>query len=48
LTAFDLPDSDYAAGRAVFVQMKDDARVKVDKIKTGLGEKWDDVTGKKK
>jgi hypothetical protein len=48
LTAFDLPDSDYAAGRAVFLQMKDDAWVKVDKIKTDLGEKWDDVTGKKK
>jgi len=28
--------------------MKDDAWVKVDKIKTDLGEKWDDVTGKKK
>ena len=48
LTAFDLPDADYAAARALFVQMKDDAWVKVDKIKTDLGEKWDDVTGKKK
>ena len=48
LTTFDLPDADYAAARALFVQMKDDAWVKVDKIKTDLGEKWDDVTGKKK
>jgi hypothetical protein len=48
LTTFDLPDADYAAARALFVQMKDDAWVRVDKIKTDLGEKWDDVTGKKK
>ena len=48
LTAFDLPDADYAAARAVFVQMKDDAWKKVDEIKKELGEKWDEVTGKKK
>ena len=48
LTTFDLPDADYAAARAAFLQMKDDAWTKVDKIKTDLGEKWDDVTGKKK
>ena len=47
LTAFDLPDADYAAARAVFVQMKDDAWKKVDEIKKDLGEKWDEVTGKK-
>jgi len=48
LTAFDLPDAEYAAARAVFVQMKDDAWKKVDEIKKDLGEKWDEVTGKKK
>ena len=48
LTAFDLPDADYDAARAVFVQMKDDAWKKVDEIKKDLGEKWDEVTGKKK
>ena len=48
LTAFDLPDADYAAARAVFVQMKDDAWKKVDEIKKDLGEKWDEVTGTKK
>ena len=48
LTSFDLPDAEYAAARAVFVQMKDDAWKKVDEIKKDLGEKWDEVTGKKK
>jgi hypothetical protein len=48
LTAFDLPDADYAAARALFVEMKDSAWKKVDEIKKDLGEKWDEVTGKKK
>ena len=48
LTTFDLPDADYAAARAVFLQMKEDAWKKVDEIKNDLGEKWDEVTGKKK
>ena len=30
-----------------FVEMKDDAWKKVDAIKKDLGEKWDEVTGKK-
>jgi hypothetical protein len=47
LTTFDLPDAEYAAARALFVQMKDDAWKKVDEIKKNLGEKWDEVTGKK-
>jgi hypothetical protein len=45
LTAFDLPDADYAAGRATFVQLKDDAWKKVDEIKKDLGQKWDEVIG---
>jgi hypothetical protein len=47
MTTFDLPDADYAAARAVFVEMKDEAWKKVDGIKKDLGEKWDEVTGKK-
>ena len=47
LTAFDLPDADYAAARAVFLHMKDDAWKKVDEIKKELGDKWNEVTGKK-
>ncbi len=47
MTTFDLPDADYAAARAAFVAMKDEASRKVDKIKKDLGEKWDEVTGKK-
>jgi hypothetical protein len=48
LTTFDLSDADYAAARAVFVQMKDDAWKKVDEVKKQLGDKWDEVTGNKK
>ena len=48
MTAFDLPDADYAAARTAFVQMKDDAWKRVDEIKKDLGEKWDEVTGTKK
>jgi hypothetical protein len=48
LTTFDLPDGDYAAARAAFVQMKDDGWKKVDDLKKQLGDKWDEVTGAKK
>ena len=48
MTTFDLSDADYAAARATFVAMKDEASKKVDGIKKELGEKWDEVTGKKK
>jgi hypothetical protein len=47
MTTFDLPNSDYAAARASFVAMKEEATKKVDGIKKDLGEKWDEVTGKK-
>jgi hypothetical protein len=47
-TTFDLPNADYAAARAVFVQMKDDAWKKVDQIKKDVGDKWNEVTGTKK
>jgi hypothetical protein len=48
LTTFDLPNADYAAARTAFLQMKDSAWKKVDQIKKDLGERWDEVTGKKK
>ena len=47
MTTFDLPDADYAKARASFVQMKDEASKKVEAIKKDLGEKWNEVTGKK-
>ena len=47
LTTFDMPNTDYAAARAAFLQMKDDASKKVEQIKRDLGEKWDEVFGKK-
>ncbi len=47
LTKFDLPDADFARGRASFIELKDEAWKKVDDIKKDLGEKWDEVTGKK-
>ena len=47
MTTFDLPDADYAAARAAFVAMKEEAAKKVESIKKDLGEKWDEVTGKK-
>ena len=48
MTTFDLPNADYAAARAEFVAMKENASKKVDAMKKDLGEKWDEVTGKKK
>jgi hypothetical protein len=47
MTTFDLSNSDYAAARAAFVTMKEEAWTKVETIKKELGEKWDEVTGKK-
>jgi hypothetical protein len=48
MTTFELADADYAAARAAFVTKKEEAWKKVDGIKKELGEKWDEVTGKKK
>jgi hypothetical protein len=47
LTMFDLPAADYAQARAAFVESKDAAWKKVDEIKKDLGDKWEDLTGKK-
>jgi len=48
MTTFDMPDAEYAKARAAFVEMKDDTWKKVDEIKKDLGDRWDEVTGKKK
>jgi len=47
LTVFDLPAADYNAARADFVQKEEEATRKVEQLKKDLGEKWDEVTGKK-
>lgn len=48
LTIFDLPTAEYNAARAAFVQKEEEASRKIDQLKKDLGEKWDEVTGKKK
>jgi hypothetical protein len=47
MTEFDLPDADYAAARAAFVQKKEEAEKKVEDLKKQLGDKWNELTGKK-
>jgi hypothetical protein len=47
LTMFDLPNADYATGRAAFLKVEDDASKKVGEIKRELGEKWTEIFGKK-
>lgn len=47
-TTFDLSDADYAAARAVFVKMEDNAWKKIDEVKKSLGDKWNELTGTKK
>lgn len=48
LTIFDLPTAEYTAARAAFLQKEEEASKKVEQLKKDLGEKWDEVTGKKK
>ena len=47
LTEFNLSDADYAEARKTFEDAKDAAEKKVERIKKELGEKWDEVIGKK-
>jgi len=47
LTAFDMADSDYAAAREAFLQMKEEASKKVEEVKKDLGRAWEDVIGSK-
>jgi hypothetical protein len=47
LTMFDMANSDYAAGRAAFLKMGDEASKKVEQVKQVLGEQWQEIFGKK-
>ena len=58
LTMFDMANTDYAAGRAAFLKIEDEASKKVEaikkelgekaeEVKKELGEKWDEIFGKK-
>jgi hypothetical protein len=47
LTEFEMTDGDYAVARKAFNDAKEEAEKKVARIKKELGEKWDEVTGKK-
>ena len=58
MTMFDMTNTDYAAGRAAFVKMGDEASKKAEdarkelgekaaEVKQELGEKWDEIFGKK-
>jgi len=58
LTMFDMANTDYAAARAAFLKMEDEASKKVEavkkdlgekaeEVKKELGEKWEEIFGKK-
>jgi hypothetical protein len=47
LTAFELSNADYANARSAFVEAKEEATRKVDQLKKDLGDKWEEITGKK-
>jgi hypothetical protein len=44
---FDMTNTDYAAGRAAYLKMEGDASKKVEQVKQVLGEKWQEIFGKK-
>ena len=47
LTMFDMANTDYAAGHGAFLKMEDEASKKVEGVKQVLGEKWEEIFGKK-
>jgi hypothetical protein len=47
MTMFDLPETEYLEGRAAFLNMKEEAWRKIDQIKKDLGEKWQELIGRK-
>jgi hypothetical protein len=47
LTTFELPDAEYAAARAAFQAKEVDANRKLDELKKSLGDKWEELVGKK-
>lgn len=48
LTVFDMPMTDYQAARVAFKEKEAEASRKVEQLKKELGDRWDEVTGKKK
>ena len=48
LTEFDLASDQFAAARKSFLDKKEAAESKVEALKKELGEKWDEVMGRKK
>ena len=47
LTLFDLPTNEYMAARAAFLQKEAEASKKLEQIKKDVGDKWDELIGKK-
>ena len=47
LTIFDMPNTEYAAGRAAFLKMEGDASKKVEQVKQVLDAQWQEIFGKK-
>ncbi len=47
MTEFELPDADYTVARAAFTAKTDEASKKVADLKKQLGDKWNELTGKK-
>jgi hypothetical protein len=47
LTMFELSEVDYSSARSAFLAKEADARKRIEDLKKQLGEKWDELTGKK-
>jgi len=47
LTTFEVSDAEYATARATFQAKEADANRKLDELKKTLGDKWDELTGKR-
>jgi hypothetical protein len=47
MTEFDLPNADYAAGRAAFVAKQDEATAKFNELKKTAGDKWNELMQQK-
>jgi len=47
LSIFDIPDADYEASRAAFLAKKEDAVKRWDQIKKDVGDRWEEIFGKR-
>ena len=47
MTEFELSNADYTTARAAFTAKTDEASKKVEDLKKQLGDKWNELTGKK-